>query len=375
MTTFFKDHADKFKFGWEAELMITDNNFNPLFGDTMPFGVLRDTLSAMPVPDIDYLLEKYVGSGLRPYYIEGYDADYYEDRTTRLDVKGVEIRTPITFSIEDSVRSFETLYKDLQKRLRLLDLEVCCFGNHPFQKAYIGARGHRDIIGWASAEVAMTTQGLAINISLPDALEVDLDREALNLRFSYAAPVMVLLAANTPFRKGELWRPSGRQAYSDRSYRRTFVRNTIYYRDDQHHRKEITLFDMTNDLAMHVAYAALSLGIVLSKEPVPVVPDRFSKENVRQAALLGYDAVFIDRHFDVSAPQDVASRVLTLAGVALEHHGFGAHYLAPLWRLVEAREVQAQNTLDAFHELGSIQGVLRSRANLLTSAVEVFMSA
>jgi len=368
MTNFFKEHADRFKFGWEAELMITDKDFNPLFGESMPFERLRDTLIAMPVQDVDYLYEKYTGSGLRPYYIEGYDADYDQDKTTRLDVKGVEIRTPIAFSIDDSVGSFETLYLDLQKKLRAQELELCCFGNHPFQKAYKGERGHRDVIGWASAEVAMTTQGLAINISLPDAMEAKLNREALNLRFSYAAPVMVLLAANTPFRKGELWKPAGRQAYSDRSYRRTFVRNTIYYRDDQHHRKEVTLFDMTNDLSMHAAYAALSLGIILSDAEVPVVPDRFSKENVRQAALWGYDATFIDRHFDAYRPQDVAKNVLNFAGQALDRHGFGAHYLEPLWRLAEGRKVQAQNTVDAFYTLGSIQDVLRSRTDLIKPA-------
>ncbi|MCO8310853.1 MULTISPECIES: glutamate-cysteine ligase family protein [Pseudomonas] len=365
MSTFYELNSDKFKFGWEAEVMVTDHDYNPLFGDKMPFEILRDSVNSITNESADYLVEKYTGSGQGPYYLEGYDTETSGKVASRVDVKGVEIRTPIDFSIEQSVQSFERLYNSLQAKVSKAGLRLCCHGNHPFQPAYVGEKGERDLIGWSSAEVAMTTQGLAINISMPDDRENALDRLALDLRFSYAAPVMVILAANTPFRLGELWTPMGVQAHSERSYRRTFTRNTIYYRDDQHHRKEITLFDATNDLRMHAAYAALSLGIILSDAEFPILPDRFSKENIRRVAQFGYDAVLVDRNFGEFNPADAVSMVLGAAAAALTRNGFNADLLNPLWALRDQRITQAQRTVERYLQLGSIQNVLRENSELV----------
>jgi hypothetical protein len=320
------------------------------------------------VDDIPYLIEKYTGSGLRPYYVEGYDAGYEGDKVRSVTVKGIEIRTPVTFSINDSVNSFAGYYNKMQEVMERHDLHLTCFGNHPFQPAFKGNRGRRDVIDWASAETAMTTHGLVINISLPDKLEEKLDREKLNNRFSYAAPTMVLFAGNTPFRKGELWKPDGRQAFSDRSYRRSFVRNTVYYRDEHHHRKEVTLFDMTNNLSLFKAYEALSLGIILSDRDVPVIPDRFSKENLRRVTKEGYDAKFMNRHFEEVAAEVVARDVLDMCSKSLAHYGFDENTLAPLWNMVQARRMPAHDTIDAYHAGGSIQSVLKARSRLIDPA-------
>ncbi len=365
MKDFYKKHKDDFKFAWEVELMVTDDNYTPLFGDTLPFDRLQDILNSVPVNDIPYVVEKYKGSGVRPYYIEGYDAGYEGEKVRSVFVKGIEIRTPISFTINDSVQSFATYYDKMQTAIEGEKLHLTCFGNHPFQPAFKGERGRRSVIEWTSAEVATTTHGLVVNISLPDALEAKLDRQKLDIRFSYAAPTMVLFAGNTPFRNGELWKPDGRQAYSDRSYRRSFVRNTVYYRDEHHNRKEVTLFDMTNDLNMYRAFAALSLGIILSDEEVPVIPDRFSKENIRRVTKHGYDAQLMNRHFEEAAAETVAHRVLDLVSTALKQHGFDTAMVNPLWKQVEEKEMPAHRTIQAYNEGGSIQSVLKSRSQLI----------
>ena len=366
MNDIYATSAKEFKFGWEVELMITDEDFMPLFGQNLPFEKLQGIIDSVQVENLPYLKEKYKGSGLRPYYVEGYDAGYEGDKVRGVVVKGIEIRTPIAFSISDSVASFENFYNKMQKVMHNHKLRMTCFGNHPFQPVFKGERGERNLMNWASAEVAMTTHGLVINISLPDALESRLDREKLNNRFSFAAPAMVLLAGNTPFKDGTLWKHDGRQAFSERSYRRSFVRDTVYYRDDQHHRKEVTLFDMTNDLLMYAAYAALSLGIILSEADAPVIPDRFSKENIRRVIRMGYDTQLMNRYFEPMLPEFVVEETLTLCSEALKRHGFDVATLNPLWNLLKQRRMPAHGTIDAYDRNGgSIQAVLRDRSTLL----------
>lgn len=371
MSDFYKKHSDEFKFGWEVELMITDKKFNPLYDKHLLFNDVQNLINSVPVDDIPYLKEKYTGSGLRPYYVEGYDAGYDQDKVRSVSVKGIEIRTPIAFSISDSVALFEEYYEKMQKVMQSSGMNLSCFGNHPFQNAYKGERARRNVIEWASAEVAMTTHGLVINISLPDRLEEKLDRAHLANRFSFASPAMVLLAGNTPFKDGGLWKPEGRQAFSDRSYRRSFVRDTVYYRDDQHHRKEVTLFDMTNDLTLYTAYAALSLGIILSEEELPVIPDRFSKENIRRATLAGYEARFMDRHFDTFSPASAVESVLSVCSTSLSRHGFNEDMLKPLWNLLAKREMPAEQTIRDYQNSGSIQNVLKQRSNLIKPDIEM----
>jgi hypothetical protein len=366
MNDFYSINADKFKFGWEVEMMVTDDTFTPLFGSTLSFERLQSILDMVKVDNIPYLLEKYIGSGTCSYYIEGYDNSYENGIVKNVITKGIEIRTPITFSIEDSVAAFKNHYNRMQDAMKENNLHISCFGNQPFQPSFKGDIGNRDVIGWASAEVAMTTNGLVINISLPDEIEKVLDRNKLNIRFSYAAPIMVLLSGNTPFRNGELWKPNGQQAYSDRSYRRSFVRDTVYYRDDQHFRKEITLFDMTNDLKMHCAYAALSLGILLSSEDVEVIPDRFSKENIRRVTMQGYQARLINRNFDEIDPKVVAYHVLRMSSKALETYGFNDALLKPLWELLDQHIMPSHNTIELFKKVGSIQGVIKERSQLIS---------
>lgn len=365
MNDFYAKSADHFKYGWEVELMVTNKEFTPLYGDNIPFDSLHEVLASVPVDDIGYLKEKYVGSGLRPYYIEGYDAGYDGSKVRNVHVKGIEIRTPVTFSIEESVRVFEDYYTRMNQVMEKMGLHLSCFGTHPFQPAFKGERGRRSVIDWASAETAMTTHGLVINISLPDAMEATLDRDALNNRFSYASPAMVLFSANTPFKDGALWQPGGQQAFSERSFRRSFTRNTVYYRDDQHHRKEITLFDMTNNLSLYSAYAALSLGIILSEEQLPVIPDRFSKENIRRVTLQGYEATLMDRHFLPMKAEDVAHRVLSMCTASLVKHGFKESLLAPLWAQLERKETPAHRIIAEFNKSKSIQSVLENRSQLV----------
>jgi hypothetical protein len=365
MTDFYRSNNDKFKFGWEVELMVTDNDYNPLFGNSIPFNTIQDTINTVQVNEISYLKEKYKGSGLYPYYVEGYDSGYENNRVRDVTVKGIEIRTPIEFSIEDSIKSFNDYFYKIQNVVESKGQHLSCFGNHPFEPAFVGDRGQRDLINWTSAETAMTTHGLVINISLPDELEAKLNRETLINRFSYAAPTMILFAGNTPFRDGVLWRPNGIQGYSDRSYRRSFVRDTIYFRDDQNYRKEITLFDMTNDLNMYAAYAALSLGIILSNKELPFIPDRFSKENVSRISRFGYNTALIDRHFNEMMPEKIAETVLNMCEQSLEEYGFDTGLLNPLWKILNLRELPAHETIRQYQKTGSIQSILKDRTKLI----------
>ncbi len=369
-TKFFTQHKEEFKFGWEVELMVTDSNFTPLFGKTLPFEKVMRIISSLDLPVIDYLEAKYVGSGQNCCYVEGFETKVSNDLVKSVDVKGIEIRTPISFSIPDSVNQFEQCYLKVHKGFQLHELEITCFGNHPFQPHYSGPRLKRSIVDWASAEVAMTTHGLAINISLPERLEKKLNREKLECRFSYAAPIMVLFSADTPFRMGQPWKYGNNICFSERSYRRSFTRNTFYLRNHENYRKEITLFDMTNELNRYLAYASLSLGIILSNRDFPVIPEHFSRENVRRVAVNGYGATLVDRNFATLYPSQVAREVLSACCESLQEYNFDSCYLDILWDDLDKELIPAQSTLEKFEKSNSIQEILRQRSNLIKGKLD-----
>lgn len=342
------DMRDTFNYGLEYEVLVTDRDFNLLHWHDLPYEMLRDVLLSIDVPPLDYLKTKYPGSSRMPYYLEGYDITSSEGAFKTLQVKGIEIATPIYHNIDDLMQGLKHLYGIVQKRLQQFGYNTSCFGTYPVDFDYEGPRGQRSPAKWASAEVAMTTAGIHVNLSMPDKLEEQLDREATLLRFQYAAPVLALLSANTPFRRGKPWDLDGRIGKSDRTWRRSFTRSTLYFRDDQRFRKELTIFDITNNPRLIAGYTAICMGLLLDTTEFPIVTQSISHENVRRVAQFGYSAQLIDRNFYPFDLDHMVDDVLSRALKGLESVGIDTSHLTPLFQLAAARRTPADDSWDAW---------------------------
>ncbi|WP_445491540.1 glutamate-cysteine ligase family protein [Niallia sp. 03133] len=362
--SFFEKNDNEFKMGLEVELMLTDKSYTPLHVSDLPFDKMKNVLENTEGSSLEYLVTKYPGANSRPYYLEGYDFVNKSGEFTSLDVKGIEISTPIAFTISDLMDSFQVLYKNIQTSCLTEGMNCVCFGTHPAKLDYEGPRGVRGIQEWASAEVAMTTFGIHVNASLPLSLEKKLNREELHYRFNYVSPAFVLFSANTPFRHGEVWDLGNTIGKSDRSYRRTFTRDTLYFRDDQNYRKEVTLFDMTNSLELIQAYTALTLGIMLDETPFPYLPDTFSKHNIQEVSKFGYKANLVNRQFQKFKPEALAEDVLLRAAKSLDKYSLGSHYLQPLNELLKARKVPADFMLSDFNKQKDVKELFKSYSHL-----------
>jgi hypothetical protein len=350
-----------FHFGLEFETILTDDGFRPLSHEELSFERLRDLVKATDMPSYDYLHLKYPGSDRRNYYLEGYDFTDDAGAFDGLDVKGVEITTPVADSIDECLRELTKLYGVLADVLHREGLRCSCYGTFPGDD-YAGRQGVRDEIAWPAAEVAMTTFGIHVNISLPDRLEADLDRRRVRFAFEYFAPALVALSGDTPVRP----RPDSDdpQFVSERSYRRSFTRRPMYFRDDQHYRKEITLFDMTNSLPLIGGYLAVCLGLLLDDQDVPFLPPSFADANVRAVAQHGYTATILDRRFRSTPVAELVDQAVERAAKALASHGMSTNPLEPLGELATARRSPADDTIARWRADPSMASLLRARAQL-----------
>lgn len=355
---------DTFKMGLELELMLTDEHFNALHADSIPFSLGKKVIANTEAEHLDYLMIKYPGSAQLPYYCEGYDLFDNSGQFTDLDVKGIEISTPIAFSFPELIEHVQHYYKNIEESLRAENLRPVCFGTHPVDLDYEGQRGTRSVESWTAAEVAMTTFGIHVNLSMPLALEKNLDRENLYYKFNYAAPALVALSANTPLRRGKPWMVGSVIGKSERSFRRTFVRNVLYFRDDQNFRKEVTPFDMTHRLDLIAAYTAVCLGLMLDPSPFPWMPDTFAQMNIREVAKFGYAASISDRHFRYSPCADVVHDVLARATNGLESNGLDSAWIAPLVAMADIKRCPADDVIDELQSGTTLSEIFRHRSML-----------
>ena len=356
-----------FHFGIEAEFLLVEaDTCRPLWHPDLTFEQVYGALEAVDVSDLGSLegleLEP-PHRKLMPYVVEGYHMPDPSGpdgggKPHDLLVKGVEIRTPVCGSIEDSVASLETLYNRMQSSLRKIGLQAAALSHHPTATKFEGPQNKRRYDFWRWAMEVMTTYGPDMNVSLPVDLEARLNIPDLLAKCDYYGPAITALSLASPFCGGEPWEIRGRIGKSFRTHRRSVFGQLIELHPEEDGRMEFKPFEATNRLDDYAAYFLFWLELLLD--------DGLTGRASYQSRV--YDLGQIARDgLETPTVVERASEILDRAPRVLEQFGFNAQPLEEFRRRLETRRLPADDLLDLYEAEGSIEGMLRHRTQMQPS--------
>jgi carboxylate-amine ligase len=246
------DIRDGFRFGLEAEFLLVDaNSFRPLWHHDLQFERLNAILEAIPADDFqcDSFRVEPAHRKPGPYTVEGYHLPDLQMNPIGLLPKGVEIRTPVRSSIEESLVALKVLHGRLQHAPAEVGFQAVALSFHPTEVHFSGPQNKRRHDYWQWAMAAMLTYGPDVNISLPEALTRRIDVKDLNEKVNYYAPALIALTLASPLRDGKLWRIRGRVGKSVRTNHRSVVAPALEIHPEERFRLEFKPFEMTCSLA------------------------------------------------------------------------------------------------------------------------------
>src|SRR5271169_2632449 len=128
------DARGKFGFGLEAEYLLLNNDFHPLWIEKLNAEKLFDVVHS--TSNADFSTE---GFNIKPlhrtaghYIVEGYlVTDDQYDKPVQMLPKGLEIRTPVVPSFEECVCDLQLLRYRLDARLAKDGLRTAVLSHHP----------------------------------------------------------------------------------------------------------------------------------------------------------------------------------------------------------------------------------------------------
>ena len=348
---------DGAKFGIEAEygLVRPDGRFAD-FTNTA-YQEVRALLA--PLPDYRHAELRVGDAGIRVknWYVEGDERFDAGGHSTGLAVKGVEIRTPVRASIEESLQSLRMLRAMLQAELEPRGWALVTIGFNPCTAAYRPdyARWEREFhashAGNALPEVSTLSYGPDLNFSRRgDTPEAAIETVR---RLTYYSPYIVPFSFSSPFVGGALW-----EGLSYRTFQRTGPRPAALAHlsggrghplvkeadpESQHGRIEFKAFDMVGDDALLAELFHLVFGIAMADAAaLPGLADVPDCELHRTAALHGLEDARIHTQ---------AARVVAVARETLAAQGYAARF-ALLEAMLETRRSPAHALRESFARTG-----------------------
>lgn len=260
-----------FRFGLEAEYMLASlNDFRPLWYKDVTFRELDEIfegISLEGIPSLDGLAAEPPHRKMMPFIVEGYgipDADFVVKDAYP---KGIEIRTPVCESIEQTFEVFELLFSRVKRALAEKGMVPVAISHHPIETKFSGPQNKRRHDFWLWAMEVMTTYGPDVNVSFPkditDRLFSDLDD--LNAKVNYYAPALAAISLASPFFKGAPWEIKGQRGKSYRTFKRSIVAPAIELHPDENFRIEFKVFEMTSKSREFRNYFLLVLALFLDE--------------------------------------------------------------------------------------------------------------
>jgi carboxylate-amine ligase len=284
------------------------------------------------------------------YVVEGYHVPDPDMNPVDLLPKGVEIRTPISGSIDSCVTLFQDLYCKLQSALAQAHYAAVPVSFHPIEDSFEGPQNKRRHDFWQWAMEAMVTYGPDINVHLPADLLARLDIQELDAKVNYYGPAITALTLSSPLFKGGLWTIRGQIGKSVRTYHRSVIAPAIEIHPGEGQRFEFKLFDMPLRIEDFRGFILLWLVLLLADD----LPGRASKEtrvyDLGAVAKLG---------LDVEAVSDRAGEVLNCAPSVLSRYGFDPAPLETFRQRLQTKRLPSDEIIDSYRREGSIPEVLR----------------
>ncbi|NBO23559.1 hypothetical protein EBU94_09525, partial [bacterium] len=131
-----------FRFGLEAEFMLSDaKTFRPLWYRDVTFKTLDRLLTNISlegIPDLNGLSPEPPHEKLMPFIVEGYGIPDKEMKIIDAYPKGVEIRTPVCNSVEETLEVYETLYHRVREALSQIGVVPTAISHHPLESTFSG---------------------------------------------------------------------------------------------------------------------------------------------------------------------------------------------------------------------------------------------
>ena len=362
---------NKFHFGLEAEFMLSDSkNYKPLWYKDVSFKTLDDLLTKISlegIPDLEGLSSEPPHEKLMPFIVEGYGIPDKEMKIIDAYPKGVEIRTPVCNSVEETLEVYETLYHRVREALSQIGVVPTAISHHPLESTFSGPQNKRRHDFWMWAQEVMTTYGPDINVSFPKEISKNLfgNVNSLNLKVNYYAPSMAALSLASPFLNGKPWVIKGERGKSFRTFKRSIIAPAIELHADENFRIEFKVFEMTKDVCDFEAYFHLVLALFLSEDLTGQSSHQERIYDLGQIARFGLNAEGVNK---------VLGELFEKAEKTLPHFGFKTTSLKRLHDRFEKRHHIADDMLALFDKTGSIPEVLReySYLNFMPKEIHAF---
>lgn len=353
------------RFGIEAEYLLAEQDtFRPLSHRELAFAELNALLESIDVrdlPPVAGLLPQPPHRRVMPYVIEGYHLPDPQAAESTLVPKGIEIRTPVCRSIEETSAVLGELLGRLQQRLAAAGLVATVLAHHPYDDSFTGPQGARSETAWRWASQAMMTYGPDMNVGLPADLAERLEAADLFAKVDYYAPAMALLSLAAPIQGGSLWTYRGRQGRSLRTFRRSPVGQAVELHPEQPGRIEFKSFDMSPRLDELAAYLALWTAVLLD-DGLPGRSDESTRRQELQAAAV--------HGLDDASLRERAAALIDRGRSSLPRLDLDPALLEPLARRLERGQLPADEIIDRIKAGASIEDLLRERTGIEASPEE-----
>lgn len=342
----------KFGFGIEAEYLLLDNDFRPLFAEDLNFENLRDCVDSIPTVDLgtDGFNIKPLHKHANPYLIEGYYLTDDNMKPHTLLPKGIEVRTPVRASIDETIKVLADATERLRSRLEAeFGYHLCTISHHPTKSNFQAAPNYKRHDYWQWALAAMTTFGPDINISLPKNIAAEVDQNSLNERINFYMPAVVALTFSSPLIDGKLWKEDGIAGRSVRTYKRSQWAPLYYVHSEPALRFEFKGFEMPLQMSDYRAFFLISLALLIDLTLSMKSADEERIANLRYFAVHG---------LETEASRTCARTLLKAAERTALRLALDATCLAPLWRRLEAGNVPSDQISRAFRTEASLEKAL-----------------
>ncbi len=357
-----------FGFGIETEfLMVRKDSFVPLGHKDLNFEFLSRLINSIDTSEFSErgFNIKPLHSKPTPYLVEGYYLTDTNMNPVSLLPKGIEIRTPMTDTIDEQLVSLQKLFDLLRRRVLKEGFDLAVISHHPTESKFNAAPNYKRHDYWQWALTAATTFGPDINISLPEELSKRIDISELAAKINFFMPAAVALTLASPLTEGGLWKWRGQIGKSIRTYRRSIWAPLFYVHEKPSLRFEFKGFEMSRCIEDYNAFFLLSLAILLDDELKDQATDETRIYDLGNIALDGLNS----RHVC-----ETAARVLEAAEHTARKLGLSRECLDEFWSRLRSRRLPADDLIDLFQKEKNIEKTLSHLIGLYSAKEDLVLS-
>ncbi len=341
-----------FRFGLEAEYMLASlKDLRPLWYKDVTFKELDElfeTISLEGIPSLEGLAAEPPHKKLMPFIVEGYGIPDENFVVKDAYPKGIEIRTPVCHSLEQTFEVFELLYARVKTALASKNMLPVAISHHPLETKFSGPQNKRRHDFWLWAMEVMTTYGPDVNVSFPKEITGKLfsDIDDLHAKVNYYSPALAAISLSAPFYDGKPWEIKGKRGKSYRTFKRSVVAPAIELHADENFRIEFKVFEMTTKSREFRNYFLLVLALFLDEDLKGRSTQQERIYDLGAVARFGIEAEGMKARLD---------EIMKNAPEVLTKYGFDP---SPLKKLNQATTT-SDRMLSLFDDGKSIQEIMR----------------